>query len=397
MKIEPQQTNRPRLLSFYIWGYYGSHNTGDDAMLTVIVDFLRQQFPDCLIGVTCEDPEWIKEQLGDKVSSVCACAGSFSIQREWGFVQRLSKADIILMGGGTFFQDYGKHWINLLFRFFRMAALKLYGKKVLIIGAGVANLQTLIGKILTRLIVTLANGKCCFRDEESISYLQQLGVKPSKIQLTADLTFIHQHWTILDKKQSNLSTLDIGISVLPYFEEILCDKKQSKQFINWLSTNLDRLADLFPVRFHFISMKGGVSKNDYNYSERIIQSMGHSDLAVRYPYHPDANDTVALISKMDICLGMRLHFLLFSFLANIPTAAISYNQKVDSFMTMIGSSENCLPCNENLFVTNLVPIIERMTSHKGFHKNREEKLESLRVRAQSNFDEVVKLASPVSQ
>ena len=44
-------------MKFLIWGYYGYRNTGDEIMLSIIVDFLRKQYKNCSIKVRSKTPD----------------------------------------------------------------------------------------------------------------------------------------------------------------------------------------------------------------------------------------------------------------------------------------------------------------------------------------------------
>ena len=377
-------------LTFYIWGYYGTHNSGDDAMLIAIIDYLRRNYPNAEIGVTCEDSAWIEYNFGNIVSRVSTCSGPLTIRREWNFIVQFLHSDIIIIGGGTFLQDYGKYWKNLFIRFCRMFVLKLFGKKMLIIGAGAANIQSKFGKILTHLIILLTNEKCCIRDKSSIALLREIGINKSKMQLTADLTFLQKDWFVESNKKKN-EVYNIGISVLPYYEEILGRFDMGAKFVDWLAENLNRISEIYSVRFHFISMKGGIVKNDYNYAERISSSMHDSNLISRYPYQPKVEQTIKLITQMDFCIGMRLHFLIFSYLSNIPIIGISYNNKVKGFMKSIYEEGNCLQCDNSLFSVDIVPLFDRMIHSEIFYKNRECTLELMQKQATDNFDGLIKV------
>ena len=79
-----------------ISGYYGFANAGDEAMLTSIVDSLRQEDPTLDITVISGNPK-MTAQL-HQVKAV----PRFDILQ---VMQAMAKADLLLSGGGSLLQD----------------------------------------------------------------------------------------------------------------------------------------------------------------------------------------------------------------------------------------------------------------------------------------------------
>jgi len=57
--------------------------------------------------------------------------------------------------------------------------------------------------------------------------------------------------------------------------------------------------------------------------------------------HDDVELTIALMKKMRLVCGMRLHALVFSAAAGVPFIATSYDIKVDGFMDYAGCADKC--------------------------------------------------------
>ena len=55
----------------------------------------------------------------------------------------------------------------------------------------------------------------------------------------------------------------------------------------------------------------------------------------------DVRLTIALLKKMRLLCGMRLHSIVFSAVARTPCLAVSYDIKVSGFMSYIGQSDRC--------------------------------------------------------
>ncbi|MFA7468354.1 MAG: polysaccharide pyruvyl transferase family protein, partial [Desulfotomaculaceae bacterium] len=54
-------------------------------------------------------------------------------------------------------------------------------------------------------------------------------------------------------------------------------------------------------------------------------------LGERYEYR----DLLAVVANMDLVIGMRLHFLIFGAVSNVPVIGISYDPKVNRFIELI--------------------------------------------------------------
>ena len=78
---------------------------------------------------------------------------------------------------------------------------------------------------------------------------------------------------------------------------------------------------------------------DYDISLKIKQSMKSDSTIIggKYPFET----VLSLMSKMYLCVGMRLHSLIFSASRIIPTIGLVYDPKIKGFLTDI---------NENRFV-----------------------------------------------
>ena len=76
----------------------------------------------------------------------------------------------------------------------------------------------------------------------------------------------------------------------------------------------------------FVPMHGPF---DQNASRDIINLMGEE--AHMLPYKLDIHEKISILSECSLLIGMRLHALILSAVANIPMVGISYDPKIDSF------------------------------------------------------------------
>ena len=74
----------------------------------------------------------------------------------------------------------------------------------------------------------------------------------------------------------------------------------------------------------FVPMHGPF---DQNASRDIINLMGEE--AHMLPYKLDIHEKISILSECSLLIGMRLHALILSAVANIPMVGISYDPKID--------------------------------------------------------------------
>lgn len=383
------KTEKGPRIRFAILGYYGQRNTGDEAMLEVIVKRLRCSYPSCDISVYSGDPQEtvrLLRRYSIKVPEGFHAKGRITLRSELKLLSVIAKSDVLLFGGGTFLQDYGYLWKNVAVRFTRALVARLTNTTLVLVGAGAANISTRLGKLFSMLIVRLSNVSI-FRDADSISLLSSFGAPKSKMILSADLTFLLDDLIVWEKRlpDTNKECMKIGISLLPFYADIMGDITKSSIFAAKLASNLDGILDDFSAEIYFITMKGGKKANDYKFAELIRTKMLHQDRVTTVDYKSNFRETFLLIEKMDFGIGMRLHFLVFAFLAGVPAIAISYNSKVESFMREIGMERWCIKKPMDIGYQELARRFQQMANQGEYYPSRIPLIHRFRELAEKNF------------
>ena len=83
---------------------------------------------------------------------------------------------------------------------------------------------------------------------------------------------------------------------------------------------------------------------------------------MKQPYHAcklrhEVEDLLGMLGSMELVVGMRLHSLIFATGGGAPVIGISYDIKVDSFISDIGS-DACIPLKE-LTAEGLTELIDK--------------------------------------
>jgi len=373
-------------LTFLIYGYYGKKNTGDEAMLEIIVNKLKKIYPDCKIWVNSYDLSNLKKLDNIFTAKEFCFNHRITLKTEWEIFRKIAKMDVIIYGGGTFLQDYGIKWTNMFVRFIRTLMAKILKKNVIAIGAGASNIETFWGKLFCKWIVKLTD-ITVLRDIDSMNLLLKLGVPKTKMELSTDLTFLRNDFINYKKRNEFIAKnpIKIGVSILPFYSAILKNQKKSEEFIKELSTNFDLILNKLNAKLYFISMKGGEKANDYEFAKLLINKMSNSQKVVLFKHENESKKTLDMIQRMDFAIGMRLHFLIFCFLANVPCIAISYNSKVKSFMKSIKMDQWCI--DKPLLIKNnmLYNLFNKMIQNKELYPERNNRIREFRTIANKNF------------
>src|SRR5262245_19074683 len=165
----PQQ-KRSRIV---LLGWYGSNNTGDEALATVIVEQLKMRGFTDLIALST-NPEKTSRLLGIESSS-----RSMLNPRT---LKAMVGAKALVLGGGGLIQD-GTSVYNLPIYAAYAALARLLGVKVIGWGLGAEPLWTLLGRLLARFICA-SSVHFSVRDTLSKRLLERAGVPRDRVRVT---------------------------------------------------------------------------------------------------------------------------------------------------------------------------------------------------------------------
>ena len=105
---------------------------------------------------------------------------------------------------------------------------------------------------------------------------------------------------------------------------------------------------------------------------------------------PDSREFMQLVSDSDLLIGMRLHSLIFASAIGVPCIAISYDDKVRSYMSSIGASDWTLSVGDATF-ENLRRLADDALNGIYPMTSITEMIESERKFAQPDLDKAIKL------
>ena len=313
------------MTNILISGYYGFNNIGDESILRTVIDNLREKLDDIEITVLSQTPEQTEDKYEVKASPRMSLPAIFKAVR---------RCDLLLSGGGSLLQDATSSH-SILYYLFILFLAQLMGKKTFIYSQGIGPISLCRNRVLTAFILRRTSG-IVVRDSKSRDLLLEIGVPDQLIHVTADpvirvrrpepalgLEILKREGTPRDPQK-----LTIGWAVKSrkpdpaFYEEI-------SKCIRWLREEYNADSVLIPF-FH---------SEDLSVCETISEMLGGEVGCLRQKYLSE--ETLSIIGCMDILVGIRLHSLIYSAVMDVPMIGISYDPKVDSFLSSIGSESLC--------------------------------------------------------
>lgn len=293
------------LKRFFIIGYYGSSNLGDELLLSCT----KKLIMDCV-------PEAELTALTYNVKGTESLHGIKGVSRNHykEIVSAIKANDVIVGGGGSMLQNVTSNR-SLMYYLMLLFISKCFGKKVLLLGNGIGPIQGNFWKWLTALLLNHID-QVVVRDEESHQALQQMGVTQN-VKLGSDLVFTYE---ALETQARNPKKVTLNLR--PW--------KNEEGFLAVFEAFVHDLLDqgyevvLVPLQVGF--------------DDRVLRALHdrirHPGLSL-LPCEP-IEDIISSIASSKVFIGMRLHSLILSALVETPFVGISYDPKVNAFTTAMG-------------------------------------------------------------
>ncbi len=301
-----------------ISGYYGFSNTGDEAVLASIVGGLRRHEESAGITVLSARPDETAETYG--VSAVP--------RMDFGRVaEAIRGCDLFVSGGGSLLQD-ATSFRSLAYYLLTIGIARRAGRKVMIMGQGIGPLRRTVSRMLTRRAVD-GVPLITVRDPESADLLAEIGVRRSRIEVTADPALTlepcpqEEALGLLEEAGIEIGQDVIAVALRDWPETPGIDEAEADA--------LAALSDRLPARLLLVPMH---KPNDTQLASRIRQKLG--DRASVLPARCSPRQVMGVMSASSMVVAMRLHALIFAASAGVPALGVVYDPKVGSFLAAAG-------------------------------------------------------------
>lgn len=313
------------LRKILISGFYGFYHIGDDAILQSLIEQFRCSSKEICITVLSANPEYTKRLYNvDAVD-------------RWNFYEVLKavkNCDILISGGGSLLQDETSQ-LGIWYYLGIILSAFFCKKSVYIFAQGIGPVNNIISRVSLKLILNKTMA-IWVRDRRPYEMLKKLGVS-KQIKITADPAFLltplymEQAQKIL-KNESCWQSLDkpmIGMSIRKW--------KGNVDVAAIFATAADKIARDLDVRIVLIPFH---SDEDYELAQEISSKMTFKPAIISSSsYMP--SEILGISGLMSMNISIRLHGLIFSSLMGVPVIGISYDPKIDGFMSALGIDPLC--------------------------------------------------------
>ena len=322
---------------FLMQGGYGKHNTGDDTLLRVAIEQVREIYPDARVVALAYNPEFLKESYGIE-------AIPFKLKRIIPILKSCD-AQILASGGLVNDIDFDSYLKKLLtprgkFVFLTVKYMLMRKKPTVVFGVGLH----LIPNFLVRWLMKSTLPKVALlsvRDEYSIKVLNEIGVKDY---------FFHHDPALIFRKKYEQSKEDI--------REKYGIKRQRYIFFNFRYTKnegdtrsavresveyIRRVAEKYPdhdiLMVPFSVHPTFELENDVIAHREIKQTAekqhGVNNLVLVENYQT-ADEIKNIAEHSDLLILTRHHAPVLTYETGVPTVVVSYNLKCREFAELGG-------------------------------------------------------------
>jgi len=339
--------NSPKIV---LLGWYGSDNTGDEAVLEATVGALRERgISD--IHVLSTDPAGTARKLG-----VASSSRNLSLQT----LRALRRADALVLGGGGLIQD-GTSVYNLPIYALFVSVARLLSLKVVGWGLGVEPIWTNLGRLLARYTCRSAS-YFSVRDMMSLRLLGKAGVPRDQVKVTADPAFLISPAISLPNSSNqapkavfclrSLSDNHPGIN-LHYLLPVGVRQRLGvgwrppaeyrERVVKALARAVALCASEFGATVEMLPLWPGRDDKMLDAVTEEAYKLGVPRESVKRATVDQTPRSIATyLASADMLVSMRLHALVFAATSGVPSLALVYARKMRGVMDSLGAARWCI-------------------------------------------------------
>lgn len=320
--------------TYFLYGYYGAGNFGDDALLQAAVGNILRRDPGARFLVRNYGPVTVPPEAAGRITPTDIEEVHFSgrsravrflalLKAYWVWTGR---STAVVVGGGTLIHDR-PHLASTFLLLCLCLMARLRGRAVYGIGLGTKTMTSMPGKMMTWALLRLFTS-VGLRDADSFGQCRAIHAG-AKMRLTADLAYALP-WDV-----AAAPGRVIAVSLVDY-----ATGHGAGAFLRDLAAALDdyaargygiRLLSL-QAPFPLLGVEG-----DHAVLERLCGMMRGEAEIVAVAATPES--VKAAYDSVCLTVGMRFHSLVFSVMAGIPFAGLRHEPKIGTICAEFG-----MPC-----------------------------------------------------
>ena len=291
-----------------ISGYYGFGNSGDDALLLSIITELKKSLKSDEITVLSSSPAETERVYGVR-----------AVHRinPISVIGALLRCRLFISGGGTLIQD-STSTKSLLYYLWLIKLAFVMRKKVMLYANGIGPVSKESNRIKCKKILNRVHG-ITVRDKKSFEELANMHITEPEIRITADPVFLLECGGDVSDITNKTDNEFFCISVRKA-------KNMPPDFAKDVARAADRICEKYSKTALFLPLQ----KSDTLLCSEISNLMQKKSVVSKRQLTP--GEIMLLAEKSCMCVGMRLHMLIYAAAVAAPSVAIVYDPKVSGFM-----------------------------------------------------------------
>lgn len=311
-----------RVFRVGISGSYGGLNLGDEAILQSIVTQLRASLPVEITVFSRNPADTLQRQRVERAIAVRAMGRN-------EIIPEVKRLDLLIVGGGGILFDPEA-------RLYLREALiaEETGVPVMLYAVGAGPLEDPVTRELVRRALDGASA-VTVRENGARHLLEEIGVR-REIVVTADPALLLEPEPLpagtLRREGIDGRGRRVAISVRE--PGAAAPDLSRGGYHALLASAADFMVDRFNAEVVFIPMERQVQ--DLQHAHAVASRMLRAQYATVLKGDYTPGQMLSLLSRFDFAVGMRLHFLLFTALRNVPFVALPYAPKVGGFLDQLG-------------------------------------------------------------
>jgi len=362
-----------------ISGSYGGLNLGDEAILESIVRQLRASVPAEITVFTRDSEDTLRRHDVNHAVLIR------QMTREEARAE-VGKLDLLILGGGGILYDRD---VELYLREVALAHEAQVPVVVYAISAGPLN-EPSNRKVLAKHLNSVA--AITVRDRQAMKILEEAGVQ-KEILLTADPALLLTPDTLpadaLTREGLDAEHWLIGFSVRE--PGPAAPDMDIEHYHALLANTADFMVARLDANVVFVPME--LKKLDVQHSHAVVARMQYAPRATVLKGEYTATQMLGLVSRFQFGVGMRLHFLIFAALQNVPFVALPYASKVQGFLEDLDIP---MPPLRDVTTGGLIAHIDRAWDRQGEIRERiAARLPALQERARETNRVVLSVLSQI--
>ena len=355
-----------------ICGAYGLGNTGDEAILTAILQEVRAAAPGAEITVLSRDPRETNRLNG--VRSLFM----FDLPGIW---KTLRRCRLYINGGGSLIQDATSRR-SLWYYLYTLRAAKRRGCRVLMYGCGIGPVTNRQDRRFTRRVLNRYVDRITLRDADSLRELEELGVTAPEIILAADPAL-----TLRPAPAQDVDRLFQKAGVPPTGRYICFALRYWKGF--------REKAPVFTAAARYAWERYGLTpvftavetRQDPSANRLAAEGLREAGVPCCFVDDPGGAGTIiGLLNRMEIVVSMRLHALIFAAGQGVPLVGAVYDPKVSAFLRYLG--QELFLDLDALTEEKLTGLIDRAAEQSRHPEERRENARRLRIAENKNSESI---------